>query len=99
PHEVIGPSTPLMRIVDRERLEIELIVSSSKLPLLQPGTPFLFHVDETGTDYPAKIVRLGAMVEPASQTVKVFGTFDGAFPGVLHGMSGTARLPAAEARR
>jgi hypothetical protein len=50
-------------------------------------------------NYPAKIIRLGAMVEPASQTVKVFGTFDGAFPGVLHGMSGTASFPAAEARQ
>lgn len=99
PHEVIGPSTPLMRIVDRERLEIELIVASSKLPYLQPGTPFLFRVDETGLIYQAKIIRLGAVVEPASQTVKVFGAFDGAFQGVLHGMSGAARFPAAEARR
>ena len=99
PHEVIGPSTPLMRIVDRERLEIELIVASSKLPLLLPGTFFHFRIDETGITYQAKIIRLGAVVEPASQTVKVFGAFDGSFQGVLHGMSGTASFPAAEARR
>lgn len=99
PHEVIGPSTPLMRIVDRERLEIELLVASSRLPLLQPGTPFQFRVDETGKTYQARIIRLGAMVEPASQTVKVFGAFEGPFQGVLHGMSGTASLPGSETRR
>lgn len=99
PHEVIAPSTPLLRIVDRERLEIELLVNSSALAALQPGTTFLFRVDETGLTYQAKIIRLGAVVEPASQTVKVFGAFDGAFQGVLHGMSGAARFPAAEARR
>jgi len=93
PHEVIAPSTPLLRIVDRERLEIELLVSSSALPSLQPGTPFVFRVDETGQSYQARIVRLGAAVEPASQTVKVFGTFDGLYAGVLQGMSGTAVLP------
>jgi len=98
PHEVIAPSTPLLRIVDRERLEIELLVSSSALPSLQPGTPFVFRVDETGETYPARIVRLGAAVEPASQTVKVFGTFDGLYGGVLQGMSGTAALPAPKAR-
>lgn len=98
PHEVIAPSTPLLRIVDRDRLEIELLVSSSALPSLQPETPFVFRVDETGESYPARIVRLGAAVEPASQTVKAFGTFDGHYAGVLQGISGTAILPAMKAR-
>ncbi len=98
PHEVIAPSTPLLRIVDRERLEIELLVSSSALLTLQPGTTFLFRVDETGQTYPARIVRQGSAVEPASQTVKVFGTFDGLYAGVLQGMSGTAILPVPKAR-
>ena len=98
PHEVIAPSTPLMRIVDRERLEIELIVSSSMLPVLAPGTLFNFRIDETLSTYQARIVRLGSVVEPASQTVKVFGTFDGEYTGVLQGMSGTASLPSSGAR-
>jgi RND family efflux transporter MFP subunit len=98
PHEVIAPSTPLLRIVDRERLEIELLVSSSALPSLQPGTAFIFRIDETGETYPARIVRLGAAIEPASQTVKVFGAFDGTSAGVLQGMSGTAILPDPKAR-
>lgn len=99
PHEVIAPSSPLLRIVDREQLEIELIVSSSMIPALAPGTLFHFRVDETKVTYQARIVRLGSVVEPASQTIKVFGTFDGDHAGVLQGMSGTASLPRAEARR
>ncbi len=108
PHEVISPSTPLMRIVDRERLEIELIVSSSMLPLLTPGTLFNFRVDDTRINYQARIVRLGSVVEPASQTVKVFGSFDTdqsdilhgsvLHGSVLHGMSGTASLSGSEVR-
>jgi RND family efflux transporter MFP subunit len=93
PHEVIAPSTPLMRIVDRDHLEIELIVSSALLAALPPGTSFAFRVDDTGRIYAAKIIRLGAVVEPASQTVKVFARFDGPHEGVLHGMSGAAVVP------
>lgn len=98
PHEVIAPSTPLMRIVDREHLEIELLVSSSILAGIETGRSFDFRVDETGATYKARIIRLGALVDPASQTVKIFGAFDEAYGGVLHGMSGTAFLPAGKAR-
>lgn len=93
--EIANPSTPLMRIVDVDRLEIELIAPSKWLGWLTVGEPFTFTVDETGEPLQARIVRLGGVVDPVSQTVKVFGVLDGAAVQVRPGMSGTATFPRA----
>lgn len=93
-HEVIAPSTPVLRIVDQGRLEVELIVPSRWLRWLEPGTPATFQVDETGRAQALKVDRIGAAVDPVSQTVKIYALFDGAHPGIVPGMSGTATLTA-----
>lgn len=91
-HEVVAPNTPLMRIVDGERLEIELIVPSDWLGWLAPGRPVAFCIDETGRCLPATIVRLGGAVDPVSQTAKAFAAFAGEHERVLPGMSGSATV-------
>lgn len=88
--EIANPSTPLLRIVDLDRLEIELIAPSKWLGWLAVGDPFTFTVDETGQPLPATIVRLGGVVDPVSQTVKIFATLGGRDARVRPGMSGTA---------
>ena len=89
-HQFVGEGHELLEILDDRELEVELAVPSRWLPWLKPGTPFSLRLEETGRDYPAKLVRLAARIDPVSQSVKVFGAIDGAFPELLAGMSGNA---------
>lgn len=91
-HEVPQPGRPMLAIIDDSRLELELIVPSETLAWLKAGTTFGFRVDELGRSYEAQVTRLGAMVDPVSQTAKVMGVLDGEHTGVLPGMSGEATL-------
>jgi multidrug efflux pump subunit AcrA (membrane-fusion protein) len=84
-----------MRIVDLERIEIELIAPSRWLGWLAVGDSFVFRVDETAMPLNATIVRLGGVVDPVSQTVKVFGVLETRDGRVRPGMSGTAVFPRA----
>ncbi|MGH8652721.1 MAG: efflux RND transporter periplasmic adaptor subunit [Gammaproteobacteria bacterium] len=93
-HETVAPEQELMTILDDRDLEIEIIVPSKWLTWLKVGTPFTFHVDETDSDYLAKVSELGARVDPVSQTMRVDGIFQTAAHDVLAGMSGTARFSA-----
>ncbi len=91
-HDLASPSTPLMRIVDREKIEIELIAPSRWLEWLSVGETFRFAVDETGASIEARIVRLAGVVDPVSQTVKVFAVPVLRDERVRPGMSGTAHF-------
>ncbi len=71
-------------------LEVEAIVPSKWLSWLKPKQSFQFVIDETGAEVSVRIVRLGAVVDPISQTIKVYGVLDEKNNLVLPGMSGTA---------
>jgi membrane fusion protein (multidrug efflux system) len=91
-HENVFPNDKLLSLLDDTSLEIELVLPSSTLAWLKRKSPFTFTIDETRREYPAKVKEIGANVDPASQTVKVVGSF-GALPAdVLAGMSGTAQF-------
>lgn len=96
-HEMPGANKPLLRIVDDSQPEIQLVLPSRWLVWLKAGLEFPFHVDETGKSYPARIVRLGAVVDPVSQTIRVRARFGSRPAEVLSGMSGTARFSPARA--
>ena len=89
-YESVSAGQELMSILDDQYLEIDLIVPSAWLTTLKQGLEFMFLVDETGKKYPAKIVQIGATVDPVSQTVRLTGEFAGDVNDVLSGMSGTA---------
>lgn len=89
-HEVPSVGKPLISIVDETIFEIELIVPSNSLRRLAPGTQFLFSIDELGEAFKSKLVRTGAVVDPVSQTAKVFGVLEAKPHRVLSGMSGSA---------
>ena len=91
-HQFIGEGHELLEILDDRELEVELIVPSLWLRWLTTGSAFTLHVEETGRDYPAKVTRLAARIDPVSQSIKVFGTVTGTFPELMSGMSGTARF-------
>ncbi|MGK0298239.1 MAG: membrane fusion protein (multidrug efflux system) [Gammaproteobacteria bacterium] len=89
-YESVLQDQELISILDDLTLEIELIVPSSWLIFLKNGVGFNFAVDETGKEYPSRIVQIGATVDPVSQTVRLIGEFDMQSKDVLSGMSGTA---------
>lgn len=91
--EYVTPGTPLLDIVETGRLELQMIVPSKWLAWLRPGVPLQVDVDELGQRVNAKVVRIGAQIDPVSQTVAVFGAVDGAGTRLLPGMSGWAVFP------
>ncbi len=91
-HEMPTPGRPLINLVDETTYEIELIVPSHWLRTLEIGARFKFSVDELETSHPGRLIRIGAAVDPVSQTVKVIGMFATKPDKVLPGMSGSARF-------
>jgi membrane fusion protein, multidrug efflux system len=89
-HESPAPNQPLIKIVDTTRLEVEAIVPSKWLSWIKPGEEFQFVIDETGASVSAEVQRMGAVVDPISQTIKAYGVLKVKDPSVLPGMSGTA---------
>ncbi len=93
-----SPTAPILRIVDPANLEVEMLVPSRAVARVAPGVGFSLTVEETGDVVAGHVVRVGAAVDPVSQTLKVVGALDprAAKPGVaarstvLPGMSGKA---------
>jgi RND family efflux transporter MFP subunit len=91
-HETVPADKELLSVLNDQELEIELIVPSNWLNWLKTDQEFSFHVDETGREFDANIIKIGAVVDPVSQTVKLTGSFENDSDQVLAGMSGTARF-------
>lgn len=102
-HENAAPGQELTRVLNDDDLEVHLIAPSNWLSWLRVGTAFSFKVDETGRTHAGKVARLGASVDPVSQTVRLVGVFTAGRDGVLPGMSGSASFadsaPNAESAR
>lgn len=81
---------PLLKIVDTSHLELKMIVPSKWLAWLKPGHPLTVQVDEVGKTYEARVARIGARVDPVTQTVDVTAMLVGEMPELLPGMSGWA---------
>lgn len=92
-HQYVSPGTPLLDILETGQLEVQMIVPSRWLAWLKPGASFTVEVEELGRRFPAKVRRLGAQIDPVSQTVPVVGVIDSAHPELLPGMSGWAVYP------
>jgi len=91
--EYVPAGKPLLQIVDSENLELKLNVPSVWLAWLRVGTTLQIHIDDLNVDYAAAIVRMGARVDPVSQTLEVIAGIQGNRPELLPGMSGWARFP------
>ena len=86
--QYVQPGQAMLDILDDSVLELEFLVPSRWLTWLRVGAAFEVQIDETGKTYPAKFIRLGARVDPASQSIKVAAAIDGRFPELMAGMSG-----------
>jgi len=87
-HQYVQAGQAMLDILDDSALEVEFIAPSRWLSKLKPGMAFRVQVDETGRDYPAKVIRIGAKVDPVSHSVKVAGEIAGGFAELVAGMSG-----------
>lgn len=92
PFESVAAGAALLDIVDNRTLEVHLLVPSSWLGSLQQGGRFEFIPDETGQPLQVEIKRLGARIDEGSQTLLLIGTLPQDAPGLLAGMSGSARF-------
>ncbi len=86
--QYVQPGQPLLDILDDSALELEFIVPSKWLAWLKPQQSFQVEIDETGKRYPARVQRIGARVDPVSQSVKLSAVIDGRFGELVAGMSG-----------
>ena len=89
-HQYVTPGNPLMDIVDTSRLEVRLIAPSNWLSWLKKGSPFSIQIEELGKTYQAQVVRLGARIDPVSQSLPITGKIEGDHGELLPGMSGWA---------
>lgn len=90
--QFVQPGQPLLDILDDSALELELIVPSKWLVWLKTGYGFQVTIDETAKTYPVSLTRIGARIDPVSQTVKVVGVIGGTHPELASGMSGRVLL-------
>ncbi|WP_394486447.1 efflux RND transporter periplasmic adaptor subunit [Roseateles sp. BYS96W] len=86
--QFVQPGQALLDILDDSVLELEFLVPSRWLTWLRVGNSFSIQIDETGKPYPARFIRIGARVDPVSQSVKVAAAINGHFPELIAGMSG-----------
>ncbi|MBS1154978.1 MAG: Membrane-fusion protein [Proteobacteria bacterium] len=93
-HQYVTPGTPLLDIQDAGALDLQLIVPSRWLPWLKPGTRFTVLVDELGKSINARVVRIGARIDPISQSVNLIGNAEESAAQILPGMSGWAQFAA-----
>ena len=82
----------LLEVIDDSVLELEFIAPSSWLPTLRSKGAVRVRVDETGKTYSARVARLGARVDPVSQSIKVVAVIEGRPAELMAGMSGRISL-------
>lgn len=92
-YQGVNLGAPLADIISNGPLKLRINAPSHWLRTLKLGMPFQVTVDETGRSYPSKVSAIGARVDAAAQAVEIEGRFDGSFPELLAGMSGTVHFP------
>ncbi|MBF0613486.1 MAG: efflux RND transporter periplasmic adaptor subunit [Magnetococcales bacterium] len=84
----------LLDILDDSQLEFEFIAPSSWMNKIPVGHTFQLFCEETNKNYPARVARMGAKIDPVSQSMKVMAEIQGHFPELTAGMSGRIVLTA-----
>jgi hypothetical protein len=95
-YQYVTVGQPLIDILSDKDLELELVAPSRWLAWLQPGERFIVRVDELERTFPAIVTRIGARIDPVSQTIKIYARIDGVYPELRTGMSGLAQFSRTE---
>ncbi len=94
--ETPQPGKAYIGIIADGELEIDLIVPAGWLADVGVASRLKFSVDEIRSDHDIVVRRLGAAIDPLSQTAKIVAAFTAPAPGVMPGMSGTAERPSSQ---
>jgi RND family efflux transporter MFP subunit len=90
--ESVDPHKELMEIVSDSGLEAEMIIPSNWVTRVRPGSHVTLKIDETGGTYTARVIALGASVDPVSQTMPVRLALEGGLGLLRPGMTGSAAI-------
>ena len=99
PGEYVTEGQPLIEILDNADLELEAIVPSRILAWLREQTVFEVDIDEIADRLQARLSRVAPLIDPVSQTVKIYARVDARHHSLLAGMSGRARFVQPDAGR
>ena len=91
-HQFAQVGREIIRIIDDKNLEIAFIIPSHWVTWLKPGYRFLYRVNETGKDYPAKVVQRGAQVDAVSRSIIMIGRTIAGHEELIPGMSGIVNI-------
>ncbi len=89
-YQFVAPGQALLEILNTQQLELQMIVPSRWLVWLKVGGRFRVHVDELDQTFIGRVERLGARIDPVSQSISLAGRLDGSHAELLPGMSGIA---------
>lgn len=91
-HEVATAGQKLIEIVSSQEPEVRVLVPSNWSAQIKSGDAFSVTLEETGRTYDARVIAMGARIDPASQSVEVRGVILKPDAAIVIGMSGTARF-------
>lgn len=94
PYQYVAEGEPLLRLVDTENLEVEMVVPSGWLKHMKVGVEFTLDLDDFNQQVQARIDRVIGEIDPVSQTVHIVGAIIKSPQGILPGMSGLIQLSA-----
>lgn len=92
PGEYVSDGQPVIEVIDHAALELEAIVPSRLLAWLRPGSAFEIAFDEIDAALPARVARIAPVIDPVSQTVKIYAVVSPGTAPLVAGMSGGARI-------
>lgn len=90
--QYVQPGQALLDIIASDALELSFLMPSAWLRQVQVGSELLVQIDETGTTHRARVKRLGARVDPVSQSVAVVASIENPSKKLMAGMSGQIQL-------
>lgn len=90
--ELPQPGQALMEIEEDDLLLAKVLVPSIYINSLQIGKIIDVHVKETNTIIPAKIIRIGAVIDPSSSTIAIDAEINNEEGLLKSGMIGTTNL-------
>lgn len=90
PHEAVERFEKLCLIVDIDKVYAVAMVPANRLPSIGSSAPAVFTMD--GGRYPGTVARIGALINPESQTVRVWVLVENGNRALRPGMQGTVEF-------
>lgn len=91
-YQYVAEGEPLFELIDDSELEVEMIVPSRWLQWLDVGTELSVNIEDLSLVRNAQVSRIGARIDPVSQSVKVFASLSDSSERLMAGMSGKVRF-------